>query len=519
MKKISIICFTFSIIIFLASSVSSASQEISLKLIGSNFGLSTGSPRVLSSWPSVAFNSADNEFIVVWGDTRTGNSDVFGQRVSAMGMLLDGNIQITDAMGLESNPIVTYNTIDNQYLVAWKSRDGGGADFNDVFGRLVASDGALLSDAFHIFDGGWELSSSYNSNENKYFLTGRVFLSSSDPGIVGQIIRNSGALIGSQIEIDASDFSAPNGQVIYNPNINEYFATWRDQADQKLKGQRIAANGDLIGAAIVISPIYPAAAASVAFDPANDRYIVVFKAFYGVEILGQFVSSSGELIGETFQIASDPSETAYPNIAYSSIDNVFVVVWKEADDIVAQLVSDDGLIIGNTLIVAQGTAFGDPTLACNSETNGFLVVWPDDRNLPPNDAEVFAQLITVSELIEIDTKICPKILDLKSKKSIISVIKHFKGYGPHDIAMDSIELSIPSCSDCQAIYPTYEFPLKKRYYAFFPPQDLIDEIKTMNLDLPTNLDLKITGEFNDGTPFEGVDTIRVLHRKKWTKRK
>jgi hypothetical protein len=68
------------------------------------------------------------------------------------------------------------------------------------------------------------------------------------------------------------------------------------------------------------------------------------------------------------------------------------------------------------------------------------------------------------------------------------------------------------------IYPTFGFPLHRRYLAFFPKQDLIDEIESINLDLPTELDLKITGELDDGTPFEGLDTIWVIKRKRFAKK-
>ena len=116
--------------------------------------------------------------------------------------------------------------------------------------------------------------------------------------------------------------------------------------------------------------------------------------------------------------------------------------------------------------------------------------------------------------MDIDINIHPKVLNLKSKgKRIISGIRLPEEYDPHDIAIDSLELSIPSCPDCEVIYPTCGFPLRKRYLAFFPRQDLIDEIETMNLELPTKLDLKITGELNDWTPFEGLDTIRLIKRK------
>jgi hypothetical protein len=113
------------------------------------------------------------------------------------------------------------------------------------------------------------------------------------------------------------------------------------------------------------------------------------------------------------------------------------------------------------------------------------------------------------------------ILNIVSKgKRIISGIRLLEEYDPHNIARDSLELSIPSCSHCEVIYPTSGSPLWKHYLVFFPRQDLLDEIETMNLELPTKLDLKITGELDDGTPFEGFDTIRVKNnRKQWNNRK
>ena len=141
---------------------------------------------------------------------------------------------------------------------------------------------------------------------------------------------------------------------------------------------------------------------------------------------------------------------------------------------------------------------------------------------PKGERAILLNSFTVTEVqeISVDINIYPRVLNLKSKgKKIISGISLPEEYDPRDIASDSIELSIPSCSYCEVIYPTFGFPLWKRYLAFFPRQELIDEIETMNIDLPTKLDIKITGELDDGTPCEGLGTIRVIKRKKWTKRR
>ena len=153
---------------------------------------------------------------------------------------------------------------------------------------------------------------------------------------------------------------------------------------------------------------------------------------------------------------------------------------------------------------------------CLGTTEVILTV-TDDKGLSD---QCSATVAAVYKEISVDINIHPKVLNLKSKgKRIISGIRLPKEYDPHDIARDSLELSIPTCSGCEVIFPACGFPLWKRYLAFFPRQDLIDEIETMNLELPTKLDLKITGELDNGAQFEGLDTIQVVKQKKWTKRK
>jgi len=100
-------------------------------------------------------------------------------------------------------------------------------------------------------------------------------------------------------------------------------------------------------------------------------------------------------------------------------------------------------------------------------------------------------------------------------KKIISFIRLPKEYDPYDLSRNSLELSIPSCSECEIIYPTYEFSFWKHYLAVFPRQDLIDEIEEIDLDLPTELELIASDELYDGTPFEGLPNICVINRKRW----
>ena len=117
-------------------------------------------------------------------------------------------------------------------------------------------------------------------------------------------------------------------------------------------------------------------------------------------------------------------------------------------------------------------------------------------------------------LTSFDLSILPRVLDLKSNnKFIISRIRVPEKYDPHDIDNNSLELSFPSCSLCRAIYPTWQFSCHEHYLSLFLQQDLVSIIEILNVDFPAKLDIMVSGEMNDGTAFEGIETIWIIIRK------
>ena len=108
--------------------------------------------------PDVTYNSVENEYLVVWG----GNDDVGGPLASELevfGQLLNENgtaqgvndFRISDmgSLGesgfLGRHPAVTYNSVENEYLVVWDGDDDvGGLGDNEleIFGQLLDAGGA-----------------------------------------------------------------------------------------------------------------------------------------------------------------------------------------------------------------------------------------------------------------------------------------------------------------------------------------------------------------------------------------
>lgn len=360
---------------------------------GTNFDLSSGSTTQRQS-PSVAHNAIDNEYLAVWFDARNpGANDVFGQRVSTTGTLLGGNIPIIEIADAQIDPVVAHNGTNNEYLVAWRTQQQGA--FNALHGRRLSRSGALLGPDFFILNSGFEGSVVHNPTTNEYLLTGR------NPGVRGRRVGSGGALLGQEITIAVGGAEAPNGQVAYNGNANEYLATWRDQVAANLKARRIASDGSLVGNAIVVSPSFPNSfdpTASVAFDPNRNRYLIVFGLFSSNEIWGQFVAAgSGLLDGVNFPIARGLRTRPVPYVAYSASAQVFVVVWNEAGDIQSRLLSAEGARIGSPLLISAGTASGDPRSVYNSRTGEVLVVWSDRRNVSRGSGEedIYAQRIAI----------------------------------------------------------------------------------------------------------------------------
>ena len=360
--------------------------EPGLALVGDNFDLSSGATTERRS-PGVAYSSRNIEYLVVWHDRRNpGNaSDIFGQRV-ADGRPQGGNFPIMEFADAQIDPAVAFDPVFNQYLVAWRTQQAGA--FNAARGRVLASDGAPVGDDFGILTGGHEIAIGFGNVDNRYLVTSR------GDGILSVPLFSVGSP-GPGLLI--SESGAPNGGLAYNPGTSEFLVTWRDQTANNLKGQLISGAGAAVGGLFVITPEFPESgrAAGVAFDPTNDRYLVVYAVFQANNVKGQFVGADGALIGEPFEITSDLATRVDPAVAYSAMDEAYLVVFRDENLIRGELVLASGEAVGPHLVIADSPSNDDPAIAYNSQTGEFLVVWTDDRNLGAGEQDIFGQIVDI----------------------------------------------------------------------------------------------------------------------------
>ncbi len=306
-----------------------------------------------------------------------------------------------DASYSAISPAVAYNSVDDLFLVVWYGDHGTDAE-NEIYGRLIRSDGTPLAAQFRISDMG----------------------PNNDP-----------------------DYDATNPDVAYNAAANEFLVVWGGVDDgagfdgeTEIFGQRLVGDTGLpIGANDFRisdagppgSPVNGASEPHVVHNSTANQYLVVWTANEGLgglhnneyEIYGQRLSSTGGAVGTNdFRISQvgpdgNPAYRVFGSaVTYNSTSNQYLVVWSGDDDTLP-LVDNEGEIFGQRLL-ATGAAVGandfrisdmgpngdtdygagSPAVTHNPGSNEYLVVWAGDDNVASVDEEfeVFGQRLSAT---------------------------------------------------------------------------------------------------------------------------
>ncbi len=113
----------------------------------------------------------------------------------------------------------------------------------------------------------------------------------------------------------------------------------------------------------------------------------------------------------------------------------------------------------------------------------------------------------------------PDTLNLKSHKMmrhgrwVTSYIELPEGYDVADINVSTVLLDDAISAELRpSNIGDYDRDGIPDLMVKFDRPDMIDLVKALNLDLPTDVELTVTGSLADGTQFEGSDTIRVIEK-------
>lgn len=334
-------------------------------VVGAEFPISDTAAATDESAVAVASSGAG--YLVVWEDLRdegVSHSDIYGQLVSATGVLVGDDFRISGPLATaeEKAPAVAWN--GSEYLVVWEDTRNTAERQTDIYGRRVSAAGVALESDFRI--------------------TGAGALGSEDSPAVAW----SGT---------------------------EYLVAWEDTrntAERKtdIYGRRVSAAGDPEGTDFRISGTN---ALDQEYQPAvvwgGTEYLVIWEdsrdtATRGTDVRGRRVSAAGEPEGKDFRISgtSADADDKVPQVAWSGTE--YLVVWEDwrmdpgrQTDIYGRRVSAAGAPIGaNFRICGPGASGWDwvPGVAWDDGRGHYLVVWQDERDYGNRGADIYGRRLS-----------------------------------------------------------------------------------------------------------------------------
>ncbi len=256
MKK----CVTSLILIIAGSSAALFSQVLSPVI-------DVCSDSLLQGWIQTAYNSIDDEYLVVWEDYRNPDQcDIYGRRIKADGTAIGSAFAICDYEGsYKFWPHLDFDPVHNRYLVVFEDGRNGN---NDVYGCLLNGDGTKIWTDSCEEDTCFAISKhpssyvyaptvSFNGTEGKYLVVWADYRNSQYPDVYGQIVANDGTLFPPPYPADfAENFPIANDSetsqnvpvVSYHPLINEWLVVFSDGLgnNSTVMAQRVDSDGEMI---------------------------------------------------------------------------------------------------------------------------------------------------------------------------------------------------------------------------------------------------------------------------------
>jgi hypothetical protein len=214
--------------------------------------------------------------------------------------------------------------------------------------------------------------------------------------------------LGGEIVISERDSNEYGPAIAYNSIHNEYLVVWENMwpgLTHDIYAQRISSTGQLLSWFAVSSSSNNQMNPSVAYDPINDRYLVVWVYDYwgdgsDWDVYGRFIPWSGPDPGMTdFSICNWTSGQAHPVVTYALAQQEFLTVWVNMapsvpDYLSARRVYADGSgFPDDPFLVSSGAVDRDfPDVTYNLARNEYMVTW--DVDVSVSDEDIYGLRLT-----------------------------------------------------------------------------------------------------------------------------
>jgi hypothetical protein len=322
-----------------------------------DFPISTIGGSIQTS-PVIARSPTTGQLLVTWVDARnsiTYDHDLYAQRLDAGAALLGPELVVSDAPGGQVFPAIAAGETPNVYLVAWADQRTGDTD---IYGQRIAWNGTFLQSEFAIsaqpdYQVGARVA--YDPERDQY-LAVWVSYAGDQRDIYGQRLSADGLPLEAPWAIEADGHTNAYPDVAYSSDAECFIAVWDDFEQNVMEGRRIPPAGDATSL-FSLPGIAGGGSPSLAYDAGSASFLMAWSAFSDLWI--HALNQDGTpLAGDNVLLAGSSDSEAYPAIAADSANHRYLVVWElNADGLVelyGHLVGPYGNLIGDPFLVAGG---------------------------------------------------------------------------------------------------------------------------------------------------------------------
>lgn len=306
-------------------------QDIYGQLVNANGSLSGSQfPIAVAAeyqWnPDLALNPSANQFLVVWQDDRLVPyvQDIYGQLVNADGSLSGANFVISAQTTEQVHPAVAYNTATNQYLVVWHDDTT-----RDIYAYRVNADGSLSGTDFAISTSSAEQrypDLAYAASADRFLI---VWEHNAD--IYGRLVNGDSSFAGPEFQIGSSSGVLSEPVVAFDTSNRQFLVVWRDSVGwDDLYARQVDTNGNMPGSQFdFVYATGDDVSPAIAFNSTSPQFLVAWQHQtcndygcddYDKDIFGAFYQAFGEfrLYSPLLQRESQPIVMLTPTATATS---------------------------------------------------------------------------------------------------------------------------------------------------------------------------------------------------------
>ena len=325
-----------------------------------------------------AFNSLNNQYLLVWHESASLNYVIYAQRISAVnGNKIGEKFQIalppeTGDLVPAHDPSVAYDPVNNRYLVVWSTAL---AINSQAAGQFIdGASGAKIGNAFLIGNG-----FGYNKDITRIFVS--------------------------------------HTKTFYNHHLKEFVVAWTGRANYNVSNHeaevevfaaKVTPAGS-VGPAVRVSrygidrdAFSRAGNPSIAYDPKTNRYAIVFFGYYQSPIVHSIFAnfldgtSLARLLQKDIVLYEVPlahithvSNITNPEIFYNEKNNEYLLTYG-SKIIFAERLSTALSSISKTRLNYSGLGYdtevhGEYAVSYNSSLDQYLFVWRGQRRAAPQE--------------------------------------------------------------------------------------------------------------------------------------